>query len=464
MIFVYLDWNVISQIKAGYHEQLKYIIKQHNRIITPFSTSHISDLFASYTNDSEQLKIIEEDLNYISFLTKDYCLFNDGQEIKLYEDDPKRLFDQRIAEKDLFKNFNLDTIFEVSKNDQTLTEFSNSLVNLIKSIPLDKPFIDALSNPESSEILNNMFPGLRDNPTMEGFFNSMGKMLANLNEGEGYKDLREIIQSGLQIKRDQFFNADDPYEKIDKAYEKFGINDLSPYQPMDKSGPKWFNEITNEYLMLDMHGYQEDRVKVGKGRKETFSNTTEDSFHAAFASMCNFYIINDKRSFNKTNQVYKKLELNTLVFKPQEFVEYYELYLKSRPYTIDLKIPFKYLEFDNYSEQTSGDNTLRTYHLPHFLFDFFNKMTVLLNREKKMELIVLGQFKPSNKTYTFHFEVINLYPRLIEALGEDADKFGEIRYTELISEEWRGRRWEFESITFKLTRKNGRYQLYYYFN
>ena len=69
-----------------------------------------------------------------------------------------------------------------------------------------------------------------------------------------------------------------------------------------------------------MHGYQEDNVNTSKGRKETFKNTTEDAFHCAFASTCNFYVINDKKSYKKTKQVYEKLQINTLVFKPEEFV------------------------------------------------------------------------------------------------------------------------------------------------
>ena len=35
-----------------------------------------------------------------------------------------------------------------------------------------------------------------------------------------------------------------------------------------KNAPEWFNKITNEYLLLDMHGYQEDKVNIKKGRKE----------------------------------------------------------------------------------------------------------------------------------------------------------------------------------------------------
>jgi hypothetical protein len=176
----------------------------------------------------------------------------------------------------------LDEIF----SDNELTKgIGKALVSLLKSIPLDSAFKDAIENPESGKYLNQMFPELKENPTMEGFFNSFGKMYQNLNEKEDYKILREVTQKGLGIKRDKIFNDDNPYKLIDKAHGKLGVS-LDKYIDNSKNAPEWYNKITNEYLMLDMHGYQEDTVKVKENkRKETFKNTTEDAFHSAFASV-----------------------------------------------------------------------------------------------------------------------------------------------------------------------------------
>ncbi len=46
-----------------------------------------------------------------------------------------------------------------------------------------------------------MLPGLKENPKMEGFFQSFSAMFKGLNEDEKYKDLRKIVQTGLGIKQ-----------------------------------------------------------------------------------------------------------------------------------------------------------------------------------------------------------------------------------------------------------------------
>lgn len=461
MIFVYLDWNVLSQMKNNQHVRLKEVLNQPDRIVTLYSTSHIGDIFSSYKEDENQLSIIHEDLNFISSLTNNCCLSNEGKEVKISYYDPKSLFDQRVEGKDLFENFSLDKMAKMFDGDPLTEKLGKTIIKLIKMMPLEKAFKDALVNPESSNQLDKMFPRLKDNPTMEGFFASFGEMITNLNQNEDYKDLRGMVQSGLKINRDKLFDIDNPHESINKAYEKLGVKDFNLLPQSDKHAPKWFNEISNDYIMLDMHGYQEDRVNTQKGRKETFSNTTEDSFHAAYGSTCNFYILNDNRAYKKAKKVFEKFKLDTWIFKPQEFIEYYDTYLVSRSYELDLEIPFEYLKHDNYFEEKLESRILRTYHIPHFLFDFFNKMLVVANEEGKINMIVLSQIPPTNKRITYYFEIKKLSPKLYQVLGKDVDGLGEIKQPELEQEEWQGRKWEFQNISFRFIRTQGKYQFYY---
>lgn len=284
MIKVYLDWNVIAQMKGGYLDDLLNILMNNDKFIIPYSTSHIGDISSSYSENEEQKKRIEFDLQFISSLTKNYCLLNTKEEIILKETNPAILLQERIEERELFNNFSLETLEKIFSEDELTKGIGKTLVELIKSIPLDDTFKDAFENTESSEYLNKLFPEFKDNPTMEGFFNSIGKMIYNLNEKEDYKILREITQNGLGIKRDKIFNDENPYKFIEGAHEKLGAT-IDYGIDNSKNAPEWFNEISNEYIKLDMHGYQEDTIRVKENkRKETFKNTTEDSFHAAFAS------------------------------------------------------------------------------------------------------------------------------------------------------------------------------------
>src|SRR5690606_13762843 len=138
--------------------------------------------------------------------------------------------------------------------------------------------------------------------------------------------------------------------------------------------PKWFDDITNEYLKLDIHGYQEDKVNIKKGRKETFKNTTEDGFHASFASTCNIYVLNDNKSYKKTTKVYEKLNVNKRVFKPDEFTDFYKKFLDYNDPKVDLRIMQDILNSNNFSESKNEHGIYKAYYFPFFLFGFFNKI------------------------------------------------------------------------------------------
>jgi hypothetical protein len=459
MITVYLDWSVMAQMKNGLLPDLVKILR-FDRFLIPYSTSHIGDILSGHDKDTKQQSYIDSDLEFISDISRNYCLTNDSKKVNLTIINAKDLFNERVNEVDILKDFSLDKIAELFDGDERTKELGKMWLSLMKNIPLDKAFTDAFLNQEGSKQLDLLFPGLKDNPTMETYFKCFGEIINRMNDNEDYKELRRITQTGLGINRDEMFNSADPYTLIKKTYDKIKF-DVKSFVQVDKFGPEWFNEVSNEYIHLDMHGYQEDRVRTRKGRKETFRNTTEDAFHAAFASTCNFYIVSDNRAYHKTQRVYEYLKLNTIVFKPHDFQNYYNEFLYDRSENIDVEIPIKYLEIGNFIESETEEGTLRTYHLPYFIFDFFNKMYVLYNKEGRITSIILGQLNPSNKKMTYYFEVQRLSPKLYKAFGQDIDGLGEIRREELEQENWVGRKWNFDGISFRFIRLSGHYQLYY---
>ena len=172
MIKTYFDWNVLSQIKNCDHTELKEIILDNEKLFIPFSTSHIGDIFSSFKETSAQRKYIESDLNFISELTKNKCLINTGKDVVLDFYPPQELFEQRIEEKDLFNDLSLDGLMNIFEQDDLTKSIGKSLINLLKSIPLEESLKQAFENPESAEQMDKMFPGLKENLTMEGFFKS----------------------------------------------------------------------------------------------------------------------------------------------------------------------------------------------------------------------------------------------------------------------------------------------------
>lgn len=458
MIKVYFDWNVISQMKNGNHVELNNIVFDNTKLLKPYSTSHIGDIFSSFNETKEHAELISSDLEFISLLTDNLCLFNDGKKIILDYYPPKELFEQKVEEKDLFKDISVDGLSKIFESNEITKELGVVFSTLLKSIPLEEQFKKAFDNPQNAEQMEMLFPGLKDNPTMEGFFKSFSEMNKSLNEDGKYKDLRKIVQLGLGINRNKIFDNRHPFQLIDEIYQKVGFVNKE-YLPNSKNAPEWFTKISNEYILLDMHGYQEDNVNVKKGRKETFKNTTEDAFHAAFASSCNFFVINDKKSYKKTKQVYEKLQINTLILKPEEFVEHYNNYLNFTDNSHSLNIISNLLKSGEFVEVQLEGAILRTYYFPFFIFDFFNKLMFLLPESEETRTLLLSQDGPTN-SFTHSMEIKRLVIKISELFGKDLDELGEIQENELKQETWVGRKWKYGEIAFRLVRINGHFQLY----
>ena len=447
-------------MKNGQHTELKEILENDNLFLKFYSTSHITDIFSSFKETDEQRKLIDSDLDFISQITKNKCLYNstDGKVIA-GDYDPKELFQERVEQKGLFNDISIDGLSELFNSSEVGKELGIPIMESLKNIPLDPSFKAAFEKPESKEMMNRLFPGLKDNLTMEGWFNYFNKMLKGLNDGEDYKELRNIIQESTNLNRDKIFNISDPYSFLDKHYKKFGGERKTPLLE-SKHSPKWFDEISNEYIQLDMHGYQEDKVKINKGRKETFQNTTEDSFHAAFASTCDFYLLNDKKAFNKTSKVYDELKINTWVQKPKEFIDHYNKFLSSRDYKLHLQIFMDLISSNNFIEQKTDSGILYTMYPPIYLFDFFNKI-VRFEGDDGAKLTYLSQNKPTNYFVTF-LEIKNLVQRLEEFYGLDKDGSGELTKDEFYKEEWKKRVWSInESLSLRFQANNYHAQLYF---
>ncbi len=325
MIKLYLDWNIMSGMKNGNFPELSAIVLNEQKFFLPYSTSHIGDIFASIKNHSEEeQRLINQDIDFIREITKNQCLFNTGEQVSINTIDPGEILDDRIREAPLFTDFSLDSLFSLINENDPMFGIVSSIKNMLASIPLEDAFKEAFENPESAEMMNKMFPGLKEEPNMNGFFKSFGKMYQNLNEKEDYKLLRDTVQK-IGVNSGHFNDNKNPYKVIQNAYDKLGAVPFNPdpYFDKNKNAPAWFNDLANSYIILDMHGYKADTVKVNDKESNTFKNTTEDASHMAFASLCDIYITNDNKNYYKTQQVYNKFKVRTKVFKPQEFINYF---------------------------------------------------------------------------------------------------------------------------------------------
>lgn len=462
MIKVYLDWSVMVSLKNGSLKELGEILSDKERFITPFSTAHIGDLFSSFDGSEVQQKFIDLDLEFISKFTEERCLFTQGDCVVIDYYPPSELFEQRIDSGHLLNNLSTKGFSSLFEGLGIPDELLNSYSNLLKAIPLDSILRDTLSDPEKAAETEKLFPGLKENPTFEGVLKSMSKMMQGLNENESYKDLRKTVQSGLNIERDRIYDSKNPFELIEKEYQKAGVKRPDNLKN-SKHAPAWYNAICDEYIQLDMHGYQEDKVNTQKGRKETFKNTTEDAFHCAFASACNFYVTSDNRAYKKAKKIYEKLGLQTAILKPDEFVEYFKNYLDIKEDSINFRLISAVIKDFNYYEENMTDSKLRIYLIPYFLFDFFNKIMVIIANDAKIESVILSRNNPTHN-FVLPIEVRKLITRLNKIFGLDDQNFGDLETAELDDEGLQERVWSREDLKWTLRRVNGHFQLYFNFS
>lgn len=467
MIKIYLDWNIMSSMRRGSFIELESLLRNNEKFLVIYSTSHIGDILVSHSEDEKQKEIINDDLNYITSITDNNCFFNDGKNIQLGFMDPIKMYNNRVDSQDLFKDLSIDNLFAAFDGDEVLSPLINSLKNLLKIAPLG----DSLKNIESKNEINKVLPNLPENLSFEKWFKYFGNFYNRLNETEDYKSLRESVQENV-VSSDHFNKDKDPYEIINNAYKKLGIDRIKPntYFDNSKNAPEWFNEIVDDYLMLDMHGYKQDEIKVNDKKKKTFKNTTEDSFHTAFASRCDFYITNDKKNIAKAKTIYSKLEINTCIYTPEEFIQYYNEYLDIHGFTghysnlVDvLETGKNYYGYTNETDE-NGNPICFLGFSNHYFFNFFNKVRICKSITDSSPYYLISRNYPSRIYYTTLKEIENIVAILINALGNDDLGKGYYVAGEIETDEWLGRVWTLESMQINLKRINGHFQLYFYPN
>jgi hypothetical protein len=98
MIKVYVDWNVMSQLKQGQHSELLNMLERRQQLYVIYSTSHISDILVSYNDDEGQQARIKDDLDFISSLTDNWCAHSAEKQVSIGQVDPHDLFEERLTQ------------------------------------------------------------------------------------------------------------------------------------------------------------------------------------------------------------------------------------------------------------------------------------------------------------------------------------------------------------------------------
>jgi len=406
---IYLDWNIITHMKQGKHDDLFNILKTNPHFLIIYSTSHISDILVSYTGEENQTRLIYEDLGYISKLTSNYCIYIEDKTVILKQRDPKELFEDSLAQsKERSSNNQLELMLKIVED---MPEAYEAILKF-KDSPLPKEISDALESPLTTERMNDLYPGLRDNPTMGNLINISSLNFSKLMQTEEYMNLRDTLQNHLSLKTNGLIDKQ-PYVELDKIYSNspVGLSNLTNLLKNDNT-PQWFHDLTMNYLLLDMHGFYEDRIKVTDRNKATMRNTIDDGFHSAFAATCDYYITNDNKSSKKTKEIYNKLNVNTKVFSSAEFVDYYNEYILN-PNSIMIKIETEHFEnskalINELKSLTGNEDKINN------IIDYIGKSNELhLQYGVIINSLLANQQQILTALTAYNGSIVNLHDRLI---------------------------------------------------
>ncbi|MCW3116891.1 MAG: hypothetical protein JWM28_973 [Chitinophagaceae bacterium] len=455
MIKVYVDWGVMSQIKQGYHPELLKLLKRKNQLYVIYSTSHISDILVSDTGEDDQNTRINNDLAFISELTDNWCVHNSEKDIVIQQRDPHELFADRANERDEYGDEG--PLAYALKLLEPGSAAHNALQSYLSS-PLPDTIASGYVDPHSAAGMEQHYPGLAENPTMGNLMKTSWIQNKKLEQSDAYKGLREMVQKGMGINKDKMFAKVQPFAEIDRQYAS--IKELTGFDIYNilrnDNSPSWFQDISHNYLLLDMHGYQQDKVRFDAKNKDTMRNTMDDGFHAAFASTCEFYVTNDTRSANKAREVYQKLNVNTKIYSPAEFVDYGNNSLVFDDPRKHLNLWYQILKSPKYIESIIEDATWRTYFTEFYFFDYFNKIFVVYAPENTVPLILLSKEKPTNYRFTTKKDIAAIIDKLNIAFEAKGENFID---TSQLSEETKCN-WTYQGNTFRLQLLNGYLQLY----
>jgi hypothetical protein len=457
MIKVYVDWGVMSQMKQGHHPELREFLKRKHQLYVIYSTSHISDILVSHNGEQEQEKTIKGDLDYITEITDNWCAFTSKEAVRIRQLAPHDLYQERLEQQQEYgEGGPLVRALRLFEPD---SEAFRLIQNYIDS-PLPPDIMETYDNPLTAERMRRYYPGLEEAPTVGNLLKLTWQRNLQFNQTDAYADLRKGLQDSLDINKDKMFASAKPFEAMGRAYEKkteamgFDLEKLMH----NESTPTWFQDVYNNFLLLDLHGFQQDRIKVDEHNKETMRNTIDDGFHAAFGSFCDFYITNDKRSAKKAKEVYQKLKIDTKIYNPVEFVEYAKGSLVYYEPVRHLNFILQMLTSKNYEEVEFEGRMWRMFTFELFLFDYFNKISLIYAPDELGPLILVSREFNTNNDFMLFNDLIAIINKLNVACG--SSEMLTVSSDDFDLDKELPKLWQVGKITFRLTVTNSKLQLY----
>ncbi len=328
MIRVYFDWCILTELKKGenalpeFQNIISILRKNRNDITVPYSFAHISDLIRGYKKSDKGKKFTDIDLEYLSQVTRNHCLFMDTNSQKVLPGihDPGKYFEELLSTDKIWEDLQKMDWFG---NDCDTEEFQlvlTSLKDASNSIPLvieEKNIEEWL---DKFPLLRKVFKNtLIENSNLNLLMDMIYFIFQASNHSKLYNQCRAAVRNLLEFEKGKSLQTDlFPYvnSKLENPLVNvtfFDLLNLAIPGSMDDSQFDFPMRYRTAYILLDLIGYSFDR-------KETkLNNMFEDINHTFFGGYCDIFVTNDKDAYRKANALYEYFGLTSRVCLPSDF-------------------------------------------------------------------------------------------------------------------------------------------------
>lgn len=467
MYRVYLDWNVVSNLKKCPNEHytaLLALIRTHrSRLWIPYSLAHLRDLHRGYdATDPQKVRLTYRDLGNLVLLTKCMCLETTHKQHKPRKmwRDPYEYFEdlEAHAQEEPFTFEGITSAFTDSSIPE-VNELGGVLLNLFELTPMPYP---AQHSPE----LASLFPNWREKGNMAGLMQDIFGLTERAQKDFTYtRELRAMVDNGLPGVSPSAVSSAAPlgaFDRIDQlvspliggqSFTKMleGIQGKTASE--DKPKSEW-DRFIESYYMLDLFGYKRDEASARKH----FPNTLDDITHAYMAGHCDIFIAEDAKLRAKAAAVYGQMNVFTRICTPEEAVKelterlnvvytaksFFGIFDAMLKEVIEDGRPIKWED-----EEEPG---VHYFYLGWLFLDRFNVIRIDTNGESGLEYTLL-EWKLSFADSLMSEEVTELVGVLLDCLGLDSYSLGSMQaseWTSFTDGTWEGRTWDYERMTLRL--------------
>lgn len=414
---IYFDTNVFSNLRINTQPKFQLLNKLLNersdRVSIYFSVGHIRDK----RKDLSEYKFL--DFTFMESLTGDNYLAYDPIEKKpgFYLATPKMVYDDDHPEEEYSSIHNF---FEPSEDDDEfigpLKAFFNKTFGGIP-MDIDTSIFDNLPE-EQKKLISNFLP-MKEDATMLDMMKSMLGFTEELHaDGPLYKDLRTMIDQGMNNGTVTLNDELDFNEALKDTVLKQTFFDYvkSTIYHKDKDNIPVYDFFQLAYNTLDMLGISKDKIT----KKNTLGNLQNDGMHAYFAGYCDYFVTDDKTITSKTKAMHNLMGISMTVLSVDEFNEVLPNLISDERDDWEMlknKLMWDFQNSPRKDPETFGEAVIKRLAENHRYLDYFDAV-IEVTRPNELKMIVFKSISNRLSSPSFS-ECQKIIAAAVMCLGKD---------------------------------------------